>query len=262
MQTVPHAPELGALIHGDPYYGQLAGTQGGEELLITVGSASYDELAELSMALPHCPEVTWLGPLDEGSQERMALAERRPRGRPSSELPADGRACSVALALGATVLRVFRELEQRQLTSWGLPPSLVFHDPDARPGERAQVAIRYPLALPRLRRPCYGVMPMGDESYLPPELTAGGEWSTAASAWGLGALVAHWLLGRHPFAAPMPMEHLQAIHLGRPELGGIAPRLQAVVRSALDPRPEQRVAAHLLLEALREEAGDEPLAGI
>jgi hypothetical protein len=248
------APELGAILRGDPCYGQLAGTRAGEELLVTVGSAHRQELAELTMPLTRCAEVTFLGTLDESSERRIALAERRPPGRPSSELSPAQRVPAVALELGLAVAAAFRELERHRLTFWGLPPSLVFHDPRAPTGGRGQVAIRYPLALPRLKRPCYGVMPMGGESFMPPELAGGGEWSRAASSWGLGALIVHWLLGRHPFAAENPLEHLTAIHQGEPDLAGLSPRLKEAVGSALSQRAERRRSPQLLLRALLEVA--------
>jgi serine/threonine protein kinase len=88
--------------------------------------------------------------------------------------------------------------------------------------------------------------PIGTDAYMAPEqcdLDRRSEIGPPADVWGLGVTVHEAFTGELPY--PPPTRDLQYPQLShRPRLGdGVPPKLRPVLRSCLEPRPEDRPSA-------------------
>jgi serine/threonine protein kinase len=123
---------------------------------------------------------------------------------------------------------------------------------DLKPGNvvaQAGVAKLFDLSI--ARRPGQGHAGAGTVQYLSPEQARGGQVTTAADVWGLGALLFEAATGRPPFAhRRRRYEQLQRrakVLAGTP---GLPPRLAAAIDSCLEPDPAARPTLAALASAL------------
>ncbi|RNL80770.1 serine/threonine-protein kinase [Halostreptopolyspora alba] len=91
---------------------------------------------------------------------------------------------------------------------------------------------------------------MGTPAYLAPELITGEEVTSASDIFSWGCLVAFAGTGRAPFDAATVPAVLHQISSGAPNLDGLDPRLDALVRQALEKEPGNRPTAQRLLNNL------------
>ncbi|GAA2008154.1 hypothetical protein GCM10009799_39720 [Nocardiopsis rhodophaea] len=91
---------------------------------------------------------------------------------------------------------------------------------------------------------------MGTPAYLAPELVTGGEITAASDIFSWGCLIAFAGTGRAPFDAQSVPAVLHLISSAPPNLEGLDPSLEEVVRQALEKDPAHRPTAQQLLNHL------------
>jgi hypothetical protein len=226
---------LRELLHGEPRRGVWLGVElGGERpVLITLGpppaSAAGEELTL------DVPGVTTLLGLGDGPGGLAAAVEERPPGAVAAPAPEQ------AAALGAEVADLGAFAHHMGLALGGLRPEAVWTD-----GEEVMLA-------PRATRvwELGGADPDGPAVFRSRTRLRGGGPSPADDVFALGATVARWATGEHPFEGDTAAEQAQAIldRRRRPWRGD--PRLAPVVAAALAPR-DLRPPMDALEAALRE----------
>jgi hypothetical protein len=95
-------------------------------------------------------------------------------------------------------------------------------------------------------------MVVGTPGYMGPEIIDGGRPGPAVDIYGWAATVAFAATGRSPFGNGSLEAVLARILSGRPDLDGVPPRLEPVLRAALDRDPERRPSAADLAVRVRE----------
>ncbi|MBB6172860.1 serine/threonine protein kinase [Nocardiopsis mwathae] len=91
---------------------------------------------------------------------------------------------------------------------------------------------------------------MGTPAYLAPELVMGGEITPASDIFSWGCLIAFAGTGTTPFDAQSVPAVLHLISSAPPNLDGLDPSLDELVRRALDKDPKNRPTAQQLLNRL------------
>ncbi|MFC4561302.1 serine/threonine-protein kinase [Nocardiopsis mangrovi] len=91
---------------------------------------------------------------------------------------------------------------------------------------------------------------MGTPAYLAPELVLGNDVTPASDVFSWGCLVAYAGTGKAPFDAPSVPAVLHRISAAPPDLDGLDPGLEPLVRRALDKDPAGRPTAQQLLNRL------------
>jgi hypothetical protein len=95
-------------------------------------------------------------------------------------------------------------------------------------------------------------MVVGTPGYMGPEIIDGGQPGPAVDIYGWAATVAFAATGRSPFGNGSLEAVLARILSGRPDLDGVPPRLEPVLRAALDRDPDRRPSAADLAVRVRE----------
>src|SRR5918911_5712776 len=91
---------------------------------------------------------------------------------------------------------------------------------------------------------------MGTPGYLSPEVVAGWPVTPGTDWWGWGSTLAFAASGRSPFGSGPVEVVLDRVRHGRPDLGGVDPRLVPVLVAALAPDPHRRPPAGALVAML------------
>jgi eukaryotic-like serine/threonine-protein kinase len=226
---------LRELLHGAPEQGVWVGVEvaGGRPVLITLGPP-VPATAREELALD-VPGVTALLALGDGPGGLAAAVEERPPGAPAAP------AAEQAAALGAAVADLGAFAHHMGLALAGLRPEAVWSD-----GDEVVLAPR-PTRLWELA----GADPDGPAVFRSRERLRGGGASPADDIFALGATVALWATGEHPFEGDTAAQQAHAILDRRRRLWRGDPRLEPVVAAALGPR-ELRPPMDALEAALRE----------
>jgi hypothetical protein len=208
----------------------------GPPVLVTLGPYALGAEDELALDVPGVPALLAVDDLDG---ERTALVEQRPAGAIARPAPEE------VAALGAEVAAVAAFAHHMGLALGGIRPEAVWRD--------AEVAVA-----PRLTRlwelsgsgsgPGSAALP---GVYLSLGRLRGGGPVPSDDVFALGATVACWATGAHPFEGDTPAEQVHAIHDGRRRPWTGDPRLESVVAAALAP-PDRRPGMEQLEAALRE----------
>jgi hypothetical protein len=93
---------------------------------------------------------------------------------------------------------------------------------------------------------------VGTPGYMGPEIIEGAMPGPAADVYGWAATVTFAASGRSPYGSGSLNSVLARIAAGRPELAGVPPGLQPLVRAALDRDPARRPSAARLAQWVRE----------
>jgi serine/threonine-protein kinase len=83
----------------------------------------------------------------------------------------------------------------------------------------------------------------GTYAYMAPEQLAGETVTPGSDQFGLAVTLVELVSGARPFTGDTPWATMEAIRAGTPELAGLAPDLEAVVRRALASDPAERFAS-------------------
>jgi hypothetical protein len=223
-------------LHGAPELGVWLGTevQSDRPTLVSIGPHADDAADELALDVPGVPAL--LAVCDEAG-ERTAVIEERPPGaiaEPGAER---------AAALAADVAEVAAFVHHMGLALGGIRPQAVWDNDEV-------------MVAPRLTRlwelSRQGLdAPGGPAVFLSLGRLRGTGPTPADDVFTLGATLAWWATGEHPFEGETRGEQIQAIHDRRRRPWTGAPELEPIVAAALAPR-EQRPSMEALEAALRE----------
>jgi hypothetical protein len=225
-------------LHGLGDYASWLGrdTEGGAPVLVAIGPAVGDALEELALDVPGVPAL--LAACDAPGGQ-TALVQERPPGSIARPDPAE------AAALTAEVAAIAAFAHHMGLALGGLRPEAVWRGEDT-----VTVAPRLTLLWDLGRRGPDG--PSAPPSvFVSLERLKGGGPTPADDVFALGATLAQWATGLHPFAGETRREQARAIldRRRRPWTGD--PALEPIVAAALAPR-ERRPSMEALEAALRE----------
>jgi hypothetical protein len=228
---------LGERLYGAEALGVWSGAEAGDErrrVLISIGPRAPDAFEDLVLDVPGVPTLLDVGDVPDG---RTAVVEEHPTGAIAD--PAPGRAA----ALGAEVAGVASFVHHMGLALGGIRPEAIWSD--------GEVSIS-----PRLTRlwelSRHGLdAPGGPAVFISLGRLRGTGPTPADDVFALGATVAWWATGAHPFEGETRGEQIQAIHDGRRRPWTADPALEPVVAAALSPLRE-RPSMDALEGALRE----------
>jgi hypothetical protein len=190
---------------------------------------------ELAFDVPGIAPLEYIGRLEpHGEAGHEAMLEREPAGLPASEL-AHPMAGNAALRLVLGIARVVRGAHAAGKFFGTLRPELVYVQSASEPvvtGIAPRAERFWLTAAPRT----YGVAPCFDDFYQSPEqLAQPHDPATAASdVFALGAMLAHWLAGEHPFEGESTLQAM-SIALGRRRAFAGPRELAALIDGALAP---------------------------
>lgn len=211
-------------LYGTGRLGVSLGTEadGGRPVLITLGPRVRDGFDELALDVPGVP--TLLAVCDAGG-DLSAVVEERPPGAIADPGP------ERAGAVGAEVAELAAFVHHMGLALGGIRPEAVWRDSEVSVAPR--VTRLWELAR---RRPDEQGPPT---VFLSLDRLRGSGPTPADDVFALGATVAWWATGEHPFAGATRLEQIQAIHDGRRRPWTGDPALAPVVDAALGPRRER-----------------------
>ncbi|HEX8106436.1 MAG TPA: hypothetical protein VF516_01860 [Kofleriaceae bacterium] len=232
-------------LRGGPDRGMYRARAAGEvtTYLATLGppqTRDFSELRrELAFDVPGIAPLEYIGRLEPHSEAgHEGMLEREPAGLPAAELAHPmARDATLQLALG--IARVIRGAHAAGIFLGTLRPELVYVQSAAVPvvtGIAPRAERFWLTATPRT----YGVAPCFDDFYQSPEqLAQPHDPATAASdVFALGAMLAHWLAGEHPFEGEGSLQAM-SIALGRRRAFAGPPELTAPIDGALAPASER-----------------------
>lgn len=223
-------------LHGAPELGAWLGTEAdsGRPVLVSIGPHADGAADELALDVPGVPAL--LAACDEPGG-RTAVVEERPEG----SIAAPGPEGAAALAADVAELAAF--VHHMGLALGGIRPEAVWSNGEV-------------IVAPRLTRlwelSRTGLdVPGGPAVFLSLGRLRGSGPTPADDVFALGATLAWWATGEHPFEGATRGEQIQAIHDRRRRPWTGDPALEPVVEAALAP-PRERPTMEAIEAALRE----------
>lgn len=223
-------------LHGAPELGAWLATeaQTGRAVVVSIGPRAEDAAEELALDVPGVPALVAV--CDE-PEERTAVVEERPQGAIAD--PGPERAASLA----ADVAELASFVHHMGLALGGIRPEAVWENDEVTVAPRLtrlwELSRQGPDA------------PGGPTVFLSLGRLRGSGPTPADDVFALGATLAWWATGEHPFEGETRAEQIQAIHDRRRRPWRGAPELAPVVDAALSPRRE-RPGMEAVEAALRE----------
>jgi hypothetical protein len=226
---------LRELLHGTEGLGVWSGeeVQGGRRVLVSVGPPAPDAFDELTLDVPGVPALLAVGDAPGG---RTAAVEEHPHGAIVDPGPE-------AAAVGAEVAELAGFVHHMGLALGGIRPEAVWRDDEVSVSPRLT-------RLWELSRQGLDA-PGGPAVFISLGRLRGTGPTPHDDVFALGATVAWWATGAHPFEGETRGEQIQAIHDRRRRPWTGDPALEPVVAAALRPKRE-RIGMDALEAALRE----------
>lgn len=235
MQTLRGGPDRGMY--------RTRGTGEPVSYLATLGPPQARDVAalwrDLALDVPGIARLAYIGRLEPDSEAGYdAMLECEPAGCPVAEL-AYPIAREVALQIALGVARLIRGAHAAGCFLGTLRPELIYVQSATAPvvtGIAPRAERFWLTATPRT----YGVAPCFDGFYQAPEqLVQPHDPATAASdVFALGAMLAHWVTGEHPFEGEGALQAMSIALDRRRDFTG-SPELAASINAALAPAAQR-----------------------
>jgi hypothetical protein len=222
-------------LHGAEGLGVWSGEEvdGGRPVLVSVAPRAPDAFDELALDVPGVPTLLAVGDAPGG---RSAAVEEHPPGSIAEPGP------ETAL-VGAEVAELASFVHHMGLALGGIRPEAVWRADEVSVSPRLT-------RLWELSRQGLDA-PGGPAVYISLGRLRGTGPTPADDVFALGATIARWATGQHPFEGETRGEQIQAIHDRRRRPWTGDPALEPIVAAALRPRRE-RIGMEALEAALRE----------
>ena len=228
-----------------------------ERLLVSTMNAPKVSLGELYRRLayssPGLFELEHIGMFDEESggqwEYYCGLVEVLPPGDPARNRIRAALPPALAVKLGREVGRILLAADQGGIVITDAQPECIWVEEEAGGLRVSGLTGR---AWPFFRSselPSYGRWPPFERRYTSPEYAAGKVLSERSLTFLVGLLIAEWATGEFPFEEAYS-HYLDPLMYEPPSPIRVAPRLEAILVSALQKQPEKRPPLAELLDAL------------
>jgi hypothetical protein len=228
---------LGERLHGAEGLGVWEGTEpgaGDRPVLVSIGPHADDVFEDLVLDVPGVPTLLAVGDAPGG---RTAVVEEHPAGAIADPAPGE------AAALGAEVAELAAFVHHMGLALGGIRPEAVWRDEEVSVSPR--LTRLWELSRQSLEAPG------GPAVFISLGRLRGTGPTPRDDVFALGATIAWWATGAHPFEGETRAEQIRAIHDRRRRPWTGDPALEPIVAAALRPRAE-RPPMDWLEAALRE----------
>jgi hypothetical protein len=228
---------LGRRLHGAEGLGVWEGTdpaEGDRPVLVSIGPHAGDVFDELALDVPGVPALLAVGDAPAG---RTAVVEEHPPGAIAAPAPEE------AAALAAEVAEIAAFVHHMGLALGGIRPEAVWRDVEVSISPR--LTRLWDLSRESLDAPG------GPSVYISLGRLRGTGPTPEDDVFALGATLAWWATGAHPFEGETRGEQIRAIHDRRRRPWTGDPALEPIVAAALRPR-EERPSMEQLEAALNE----------
>jgi hypothetical protein len=228
---------LGERLHGTEELGVWDGSEpgaGDRPVLVSIGPHADDAFDDLALDVPGVPTLLAVGDATGG---RTAVVEEHPSGAIAHPAP------EAAAALGAEVAELAAFVHHMGLALGGIRPEAVWR------AEEVSISPRL-TRLWDLSRQSLDA-PGGPPVYISLGRLRGTGPTERDDVFALGATIAFWATGAHPFEGETRGEQIRAIHDRRRRPWTGDPELEPIVAAALRPLAE-RPTMEWLEGALRE----------
>jgi hypothetical protein len=223
-------------LNGTPELGVWAGTEidGGRAVIVSIAPYADAPAEELALDVPGVPTLLAVGDAPGG---RTAVVDERPAGAIADPGP-DG-----AAALAADVAALAAFVHHMGLALGGIRPEAVWVDGEVSVAPRLT-------RLWELSRQSFEA-PGGPDVFISLGRLRGSGPTPADDVFALGATLAWWATGEHPFEGGTRAEQVQAIQDRRRRPWTGDPVLAPIVDAALAP-PRERPGMEAIESALRQ----------
>lgn len=159
---------------------------------------------------------------------------------------------SQAIAVAATISGIAANVHLQGNTLGGIRPATIYGDPAHRPLPVVWLMPRVERFWAKAPLPSAGMLPPFPTLYQGPETLSGQDPCAPSDVFSICVVLAEWLTGAHPFAAPTAIQHIGRLATGAPTLDHIPPALARLLADGLSKTPERRPSAQELAAFLNQ----------